>query len=85
MARHRLVSLARDRAALSRSIEGYEARLANARRTVAELDRPLARRRHRVELDSARNQLDWVPRSMQEAREKLAQVDVQERQSPSGC
>lgn len=81
MARHRLVSLARDRAALSRSIEEYEARLANARRTIAEFDRPLVRRRHRVELDSARNQLDWVARSMHEAREKLAQVDVQERQS----
>ncbi len=81
MTRHRLVSLARDRAALSRSVEEYEARLANARRTVAELDRPLVRRRHRVELDSARNQLDWVPRAIDEAKEKLAQVDVQERQS----
>jgi conjugative relaxase-like TrwC/TraI family protein len=81
MARHRLVSLARDRAALSRSIEEYEARLANARRTVAELDRPLVRRRHRIELDSARNQIDWVPRSIHEARERLAQADVKERQS----
>jgi conjugative relaxase-like TrwC/TraI family protein len=80
-ARHGAVSLARERASLSRSIEEYEARLAKARHTVAELDRPLVRRRHRVELDSARNQLDWVPRSIQEANEKVAQLDVQERQS----
>lgn len=81
MTRHRLVSLARDRGALSRSIEEYRARLASARRTVAEFDRPLVRRRHQVELDSARNQLDWVPRAIDEAKEKLAQVELQERQS----
>ncbi len=81
MARHRVASLARERTALAQSIEEYEARLANARRTVAQFDRPLVRRRHRVVLDSARNQLDWVPRSIRQAKEKLAEVEVQERQS----
>lgn len=75
-ARHRLVSLARDRTALARSIEEHEARLATARRTVAELDRPLLRRRHRVEVDGARAQLDWLPRSIQRDKEKLAELEV---------
>ncbi|MGH9136455.1 MAG: hypothetical protein ACRD0G_05320, partial [Acidimicrobiales bacterium] len=81
MARRRLVSLARERAGLSRSIDELETRLANARRSVAELDRPLVRRRHRVELDTARHQLDWVPRAIRDAKDKLAEVERQERQS----
>lgn len=76
-ARHRLVSLARDRAGLARSIEADEARLAAARRTVAEFDRPLLRRRHRVELDGARAQLDWLPRSIQRDKEQLAELEVE--------
>jgi hypothetical protein len=76
-ARHRLVSLARDRTALARSIEEHEARLAAARRTVAEFDRPLLRRRHRVELDGARAQLDWLPGSIQRDKEQLAELEVE--------
>lgn len=77
VARHRVASLAREHEALRRSIDEYEARLANARRTVAELDRPLARGRHRVELERARNELDWIPRSLRREKEKLAEVEAQ--------
>ncbi len=81
IARHRMVSLTRERTALIRSIDEYEARLANARRTVTELDRPLSRRRHRVQLDAASNELQWIPRSLRQDKEKLAEVGRAERAS----
>lgn len=73
-----VASLARERASLNRSIGVQEARLGAARRTVAELDRPLVRRRHRDELDTARHQLEGVPRSIAGDRAKLARLDVEE-------
>ncbi len=78
IARHQVASLARERASLNRSIGEQKALLGAARRTVAELDRPLVRRRHRDELDMARRQLDWVPRSIAADRAKLARLDVEE-------
>lgn len=81
VARRRVASRAQERASITRSIEEHEARIAAARNTIAEFDRPLVRRRHRVEVDAARSQLDWVPRSLEVEREKLAQLDVQEREA----
>ncbi len=81
VAQTRIASLSRERQSLSRSIEEHEARLEAARRTVDELDRPLMRRRHRVELDGARRQLDWVPRAIEGERAKLAQLEGEERRA----
>ncbi len=77
-ARREVASLARNRESLTRSIEERETQLDAARRTVAEFDRPLVRRRHRVELDIARRQLDWVPGAIDQERTKLGALDGHE-------
>jgi hypothetical protein len=81
MARREIGSLARDRESLSRSIRKHEEQLDAARQTVADLDRPLVRRRHRIELDGALCQLDWVPRTIEDERSKLSRLDGEERQA----
>lgn len=48
---------------------------------VAELDRPLVRRRHRIELDGARCQLEWVPRAIKRDQTKLAELETEERKA----
>jgi conjugative relaxase-like TrwC/TraI family protein len=84
MARRQVASLADERESLRRSIREHEARLEAAERTVAELDRPLVRRRHRVELDNARRQLDWVPRTIEAEQSKLNKLHRQEGQAAEG-
>jgi conjugative relaxase-like TrwC/TraI family protein len=81
VARRQVASLVDERESLTRSINELEARLANARRTVESLDRPMVRRRRRVELDSARRQLDWLPRSIDQARAELVRLDRRQRQA----
>jgi hypothetical protein len=49
---------------LRASIADHETRQAYACGIIAAYDRPLLRRRHARELDTARNQLDWVPRAI---------------------
>lgn len=63
---------------LRASIADHETRLADARGTIAAYDRPLLRRRHATELDTARNQLEWVPRAIAGDQAKLAVVERQE-------
>lgn len=46
-----------------------------------ELDRPLLRRRHRIELDGARHQLDWVPGAIEEGEVNLAQLSREQREA----
>jgi hypothetical protein len=75
MARRRVVSLAQERTSLVQSVHEMEARLATARRAVDDLDRPLVRRRHRVELNGARQQVEWLPRSILRGRRDLTYLD----------
>lgn len=79
ISRRRVESLARDRAGLAKSIADREVQLAAARATVAQLDRPLVRRRHRIELDAARRQVEWIPDAIEGDRAKLAALGGQER------
>ena len=46
----------------------------DAQETIDAYDRPFARRRHAQELDTARNQLQWIPRSIDHDRTKLAEA-----------
>jgi hypothetical protein len=77
-ARRLVAQAAQDGDRLRASIADHETRLADARGTIAAYDRSLLRRRHARELDTARNQLDWVPRAIQGDQAKLAVVERQE-------
>lgn len=72
--RTRVHMLANQQDAVRRSIEDYRARLIEAREKLAELDRPLHRRRHRTEIDRARADVTTLPGSVEEARAKLAEL-----------
>ncbi len=75
-----LRSIEQRRESLSRSLRDDEARLEHARRLLEEHDRPLRRRRHRYELDSARTQAGWLPGAIDRARGHLAELDQQVQQ-----
>lgn len=63
--------LIRDRELAERSVAGHEARLAEAKRVLEQHDHLFSRRRRRVEVESARAQFGWVPRTIEQEREKL--------------
>ncbi len=75
--RARVRMLANQQDAVRRSIEDYRARLIDAREKLAELDRPLLRRRHRTELDRARADVTMLPGSIEEAQAKVAELERQ--------
>ncbi len=75
--RARVRMLANQQDAVRRSIEDHRARLIEAREKLAELDRPLLRRRHRIEIDRARSQVNALPGSIEEAQAKLAELERQ--------
>ena len=79
--RRALQQLEGRRRSLLGSIEEHRARLQEAQRTLAEYDRPLVRRRHRHEVETARNQLDWVPRAIEHDQRKLREVNAEEAQT----
>jgi conjugative relaxase-like TrwC/TraI family protein len=79
IASRQLASLAHDRKSLVQSIYDLEARLDGASQIVDDFDRPLLRRRHRVELDVARRQLGWLPQSVHRARAELTRLDSDQR------
>ncbi len=61
---------------LSRSLDDDRVRLEQAARTVEEFDRPIRRRRHRVELDAAQRQLGWLPASIERDARELAELEA---------
>lgn len=77
--RARVRMLAAQQEALSRSIEDCRARLVEAREKLADLDRPLLRRRHRTEIDRARADVTTLPGSIEETQARVAEL---ERQAP---
>ena len=64
------------RAELARRIEEAELRLGTAEARIADLDRPLRRRRHRAELDSAAGTARAARSSIEADRSELAELDV---------
>lgn len=74
-----LDNLRANRQQLERTLSDDKARLSAARDTIAEHDRPLHRRKHRVALDAAHRQLEWLPDSIVETESRLAQLDADER------
>jgi conjugative relaxase-like TrwC/TraI family protein len=79
IARRQVASLAEERKSLVGSIYDLEARLDGARRILDAFDRPVLRRCHRVELDGARQQLGWMPLSIDRAKAELARLDSDQR------
>ncbi|MGH9164245.1 MAG: hypothetical protein ACRDZW_01880, partial [Acidimicrobiales bacterium] len=78
VARHLVRSISDDIVKLRASISNDEKRLATARRTIADFDRPVLRRRHRVEVDGARAQLGWLPAEIERQRSLLSGLKAQE-------
>lgn len=76
--RARVRMLAKQQDGVRRSIEDNRARLVEGRERLAELDRPLLRRRHRTEIDRARADVTTLPGSIEAARAKLAELERQE-------
>jgi predicted nucleic acid-binding Zn-ribbon protein len=76
-ARARVRMLANQQDAVRQSIEDYRARLVGAREKLAELDRPMLRRRHRTEIARARSEVTAMPGSIEEAQAKLVALDHQ--------
>src|SRR5690606_32689078 len=70
-----------DRAGIERTIADLEVRIERARDTIDTYDRPLSRRRHAEELVAARNELGWIPRSLERERGKLRQAQHLETQA----
>jgi hypothetical protein len=73
----RVRMLAKQQDAVRRSIEDYRTRLIEARERLAELDRPLLRRRHRTEIDRTRSEVTALPGSIEDAQAKLAELERQ--------
>ncbi|HSH58839.1 MAG TPA: AAA family ATPase, partial [Acidimicrobiales bacterium] len=74
--RHQLTRNQERRRQLSRSLEADRVRLEQARRTVEALDRPMRRRRHRVEMDAAQRQLRHLPASIERDGLELADLEA---------
>jgi hypothetical protein len=81
IARRQVASLAQRRESLLASLAELEARLDGAQRTVEAFDRPIVRMRHRVELDGGRHELEWLPRSIDQARAELSRSGQEQRQA----
>jgi hypothetical protein len=75
ISQRRLVNLSARRAATVNEIDDYQRRLAAAQQVVADHDRLLVRRRHRLELAGAHSQLEWIPAAIERAKTKLAEID----------
>ncbi len=76
MATDRLRQANAQRPGLDRRIEEAEVRLGRAQAKIADLDRPLRRRRHRAELDSAGGTARAARSSIEADRRELAGLDA---------
>ncbi|HVT78848.1 MAG TPA: MobF family relaxase [Acidimicrobiales bacterium] len=78
-ARRDVADLVRQRARLEDTIKNHEERLEAARRTIADHDHPLRRRRHRPQLDTARRVAASHPDVIDNANARLAALEPRER------
>lgn len=69
-------SIAREQARVARTLDDDRARLASARATIEEHDRPFHRRQHRVELDAAHVLCDRLPGTIAASEAELARLEV---------
>jgi conjugative relaxase-like TrwC/TraI family protein len=80
-ARREADGMVTERRHLEQSLQGYEARLTAAQDTIAQYDRPLNRRKHRVELDAAHTAVDQLPEKIATVERALMRLDRRQGQA----
>ncbi len=74
-ARRWVIRAGHDREAIAERIADLEGRLQRARATIETYDRPLLRRRHAHELTTARNEINWIPRTLEQEGPRLREAE----------
>jgi hypothetical protein len=78
LSQRELQSIDQRRQQLDQSLHDLEARRLEAESLLAQHDRPLHRRRHRQEVETARSQSQWLPRAIDQAQRELGELDTKE-------
>jgi hypothetical protein len=78
LSQRELQSIDQRRQQLDRSLHDLEARRMEAESLLAQHDRPLHRRRHRQEVETARSQSQWLPRAIAQAQTELGELATKE-------